>query len=278
MRFLLFMICVSFSLSGYGQITKIGFRGGPSFSNFYDHSSPGELPGLSVQTGEPNQPLITGPDGNDSPPRYYYSPDFVKDIRIGFYSYLFLEIDIRERLSLELGLGYSQKGIDMKYNYYATTTNADNSTTDLTYQFNRNLRLDYIVVPATFQYMLDRKQRLYVLGGVYNAFAVNFLIKNSLVTSNEKTYNPAGQLTYETDARAVEETTYAKIFDAGLVGGFGVNVPLTEKIKIGLDIRTALGLINIPGKHEKHGFQSFSERTKNLSFETGVRLQYDLGE
>lgn len=278
MRCLLFLICVSFSFSGYGQKMNIGFRGGANFSNFLDHYSAGEIPDYSIGTSVPNNPIIICPCEDNSLPNYYYKTDFIKDIRIGFYSYLFLDISLKDRLSVELGLGYSQKEIDMKYNYYSTTINSDNSTTELSYKFNRNLRLDYIVAPVTFQYMIDKKQRFYILGGVYNSFAVNFLIKNSLVITNKKTYDSSGQLSKEEEGKTADPKTYAKIFDAGLIGGVGVNFPLTEKMTIGLDLRAAVGLVNIPGKYEQHGFQSFSESTKNLSFETGLKLLYALKE
>jgi hypothetical protein len=45
---------------------------------------------------------------------------------------------------------------------------------------------------------------------------------------------------------------------------------------IGIDIRSAVGLTNIPKKYDKYGFQSFSETSKNISFETGLKLQYTL--
>lgn len=282
MRFLLLIICVSFSFLGYGQKLKFGFRGGAVFSNFYGHYLEGEIPNYSFQPTDPNNPpVIITPGTNYPKPKYYYKTDFFKDMRVGLFSYLFLDIELKERLSIECELGYSQKGINMKYRQHSTSMNSDNTeVTEQSYYFNRNLRLDYIVVPVTFQYNIDKKHRFYILGGIYNSFAVNFLIKNSLVTVNEKTYYSSGefngQLKTETKSNSVDEKTYAKIFDSGLVGGFGVNIPLTENIKIGLDIRSTIGMISIAGKYEEYGFQSFSENAKNINFETGLKMQYAL--
>jgi hypothetical protein len=277
MRYFLLILCVSFSLLAYGQNLKLGFRGGAAFSNFYGHYLQGEIPDYSIQPiGPNNPPVIITPGTNYPKPKYYYKTDFISDMQVGLFSYLFLDIELKNRLSVECGVGYSQKGIDMKYKQSSNSVNLDNSTTEQSYYFDRDLRLDYIVVPITFQYKIGRKQRFYILGGIYNSFAVNFQITNSLVTISEKTYNSSGQLTNEFKTTIVDDTTFAKIFDAGIVSGFGVNIPLTEKMIIGLDIRSAIGMVSVSGKFEEHGFQSFSENAKNISFETGLKLQYVL--
>jgi hypothetical protein len=277
MRCLFLIICVSLSFVGYGQKLKVGFRAGVNFSNFYGHYLQGEAPNYSPEPVDPNSPpIIIGPSANYPKPRYYYETDFIDDARVGFFSYLFLDFELKERLSIEGGLGYSQRGINLNYSQHSTSINPDNTTTEQSYQFKRNLRLDYIVVPVTFQYTIGKYQQFYVLGGFYNSFAVNFLIKNSLVTVNNKTYNSSGQEIAETKSILVDDKTYAKIIDSGLIGGFGVNVPLSKKMMIGLDVRSMIGVIGVAGKYEKHGFQSFSENAKNISFETGLKLHYVL--
>lgn len=105
-----------------------------------------------------------------------YEMNFIKDIRIGFFSYLFLESQLSNRLSVDCGLGYSQRGIDMDY----------------------------------------------------------------------------------------------------WLNGFGVNLPLSEKITLGFDVRNATGLTNVSAKYEENRFQNFGETTRNISFETGLKLLYAL--
>ena len=250
MKYFLFMVIMSLSYLGYGQKMKFGFRSGVSFSNFYGHHSPAEIPRFSSQ-GDPNKPpVLLDQTPVYPPPSYYYEIDFIKDVRTGLFSYFFLDWELQKRLSGEIGLGYSQKGIDINYNLYSSAINSDNSTTKQSYQFNRNLRLDYIVIPATFQYKLGKKERFYVLAGIYNSIAVNFLIKKSLVVKNEQSFDSAGQLTTNSTSNTIQGDTYASIFDAGLVGGFGVNFPLAKKVMIGMDIRSGLGMVSIPRKHE----------------------------
>jgi len=268
------MVFMSISFLGYGQEMKLGFRSGVSFSNFYAHQFPDEIPRFPFQVDPNKSPGQLEPIANDPPPSYYYKTDFIKDMQTGFFSYFFMDWKLEKRLSAEIGLGYSQKGIDLKYNLYSTSINPGNAMAKLSYQFNRNLRLDYIVIPVTVQYKLDRKERFYVLAGIYNSIAINFLIKNSLVVINEQTFDSTGQLTTNSITNLIQGDTYASIFDAGLVGDFGVNFPLAKKVMIGMDIRSSVGMVSIPGKYEEYGFQSFNQSTKNINFETGLKLLY----
>jgi hypothetical protein len=270
------MIFISVHALGHGQNMKSGLRSGVSFSNFYTHHSPGEIPNSTLQGSSSNDPPIIPHPNSHSIPSYYYETDFIKDMQIGFFSYLYLDWTLNQRFSIEVGLGYTQKGIDTEYNLHTTSINSDNNTVKLSYQFNRNLRLDYISVPLTLQYKLDRKERFYVLAGIYNSIVVNFLIKESLVTANRQTSDSFGNNISSSEDKSWTTDAYASLFDSGLLAGIGVNLPLTKKMAIGLDIRSAVGLTNVPKRYKTYGFQSFSETTKNISFETGLKLQYIL--
>ncbi len=58
--------------------------------------------------------------------------------------------------------------------------------------------------------------------------------------------------------------------------GFGVNWPITKKLTMGIDFRSAVGVLSIPRRYEKFGFQSFSQTTKNINIESGIKLAYPL--
>jgi hypothetical protein len=132
------------------------------------------------------------------------------------------------------------------------------------------------VVPLTLHYSLDEKERFYVLGGIYSSVAVNFLIEESLVATDEQTFDSSGNWIGSSVSESWATDAYASLFDSGLLAGVGVNWPLTKRIITGIDIRTTVGLISIPRKYEEHGFQSFNKASKNISFETGLKLQYIL--
>lgn len=268
------MIFMTVYLLGYGQKIKLGVRSGVSFSNFYSYHIPGEIPDYTITT-TPSVPIVIDPNIQNLP-SYYYKTDFIQNMRVGLFSYLYMDYEIKQRLSAEIGLGYTQRGIDMEYNLHSTSINSDNNTVKLFYQFNRNLRLDYISLPLTFQYKLDRKERFYVLAGIYNSIAINFLIKESLVTTNQQTFDSNGNYLSSSKSDIWTTDAFANRFDSGLLAGFGINLPLTTKMILGIDIRSAVGLIKVPKKYEDYGFQSFSETSKNISFETGLKLQYIL--
>jgi len=274
--YFLFIFFMPLSFLGYGQEMKLGFRSGLSFSNFYAHHSPAEIPRFSFQVDPNKSPILLEPMVNYSPTSYYYETDFIQDMRVGFFSYFYLDWKLEKRLSAEIGLGYSQKGIDIKYNLYSTFVNSDNSKAKLFYQFNRNLRLDYMVIPLTVQYKLGRKEQFYVLAGIYNAIAINFSIYNSLIVKDKQIFNLEGQLTTNSVSKMIHGNAYASMFDSGLVSGFGVNFPLAKRVVIGMDIRSSVGMVSIPRKYKEYGFQSFNQSTKNINFETGLKLQYIL--
>lgn len=277
MRYLLLMVLMLAHALGHGQSLKFGVRSGVSFSNFYGHHSPGEIPDYTIQPASEfiGSPTMLDPNLRDTP-SYFYKTSLIQDMRAGVYSYLYVDYEIRPRISAQIEVGYTQKGINIGYELHNTSFNSNNNTVNLVYQFNRNLRLDYITVPLTFQYRLDQKERFYAVAGIYNSIAVNFLIKESSVITNKQTYTPSGQFVGSSGSENWTTGAYANRFDAGLIAGVGVNLPLSKKLDIGMDVRGSLGLMNVPKGYEKYGFQSFNKRSKNISLESGIKLQYSL--
>lgn len=68
----------------------------------------------------------------------------------------------------------------------------------------------------------------------------------------------------------------ANRFDTGLLAGVGLDVPLSDRLDIGLDLRGSIGLLNVPHGFKNHGFLGFSKSTKNIGLETGLKIQYNL--
>src|SRR5690606_3056689 len=135
MRYCLLFAFMAASLLASGQSVKLGFRSCASFSNFYAHHSPGEVPNLSIQsTPPPGGPVILDPTSGNHIPSYYYKTGFIKDMKTGFFAYLHAEFKIKQRLSAEAGLGFTQRGIDMGYNLSSTSLNADNNFVTQSYQ------------------------------------------------------------------------------------------------------------------------------------------------
>lgn len=271
MKFLLFVICICASIVGHAQKVKLGFRAGMSLSNLYSHHSPGEIPDHAFAQVPPG-PIISDPEA----PSYYYETSFSEDMRTGWFTYFSLQYKLKEKLSAEIGLGYTQRGINIAYDLRSSSVNASNQTETLSYDFKRDLRVDYISIPLTIHYALDRKQRFYAAAGIYNSIAVKFLVKESDVTTNRQTFDSSGNVIFSSGSASISTDGYASLFDSGLIAGIGAQLPVTENLMIGFDLRSALGLVSIPRKYEQYGFQSFSQRSKNIGFESGLTLQYIL--
>ncbi len=274
MKNFIFLLFLLPCLSVQAQTKKLGFRGGVSFSNLLSHNSSGSQPSVF-----PPQNLGTtgGIQLINGPMSYpYYETDFLTDMRTGFYSEFFYNSELGKKWKVEIGLGYSQRGINLNYRLNANAANANNTITKLNFQFNRDFRIDYLTVPTTFQYYLDRKERFYVLMGVYNSIALNFVILNSTSIENRQVVNTAGERLIEFRSTSTVRTAYASLFDSGLIGGIGIVWPLKDQWSVGIDFRSSVGLVSVPKKYKEVRFLSFSRKTKNINFETGLRILYSL--
>jgi hypothetical protein len=273
MKHLVVVITIFLFGNVHAQRMKLGFRSGFSFSNFYSHNYSGnQITTNNIQTAnsgsiQPGTLMLLKP---------YYKTNFFKDMRVGFFSGFTIEWELKKKSGVEIGLNYCQKGINLNYSFNASNVNADNSITKLSYQFNRDLRLDYLTIPVVFKYKIGKKERLYVLTGIYNAVALNFKIKHSTMTTNEEVLAPSGQQQTQTVSASALTKAYAGIFDSGLVGGFGIAWPLGDNFFIGIDLRTVVGLTSVPRKYEATGFQNFSDHTKNINIEAGLKVTYSM--
>ncbi len=164
----------------------------------------------------------------------------------------------------------------MKYSYATTIKEPNNTITQISYQVDRVLHTNYITVPVVVKFKFGEKHRLFMLGGIYEAVALNFKIIEASVKHTITTYSFVGQFL---TGRYVENnlsTGYLNRFDFGGMGGLGFDLPFNRNWSIGMDVRMAIGLINIPAKKSDYGFLSFGANSKNINFESGVRISYSI--
>jgi hypothetical protein len=256
MRQLTLVLLILVSANAHSQIREIGFRGGTSIANFFSH----------------NASATQFPNNSTEPNDSYYKTNFFKDMQVGFFFGLFVNRELRRKLDLEFGINYCQKGINLRYGYNERVVNPDNSTTNTSYQFTRDLRLNYLVVPAVLRYKLGKKERVYLLGGVYAAKGLTYIINDAFVRIIRETESSSGLLLYSSGSTSWIVDTNAERFDSGLIGGFGMEWPLKNKWRVGFDVRTNIGLISIPQRDLY--FFGFSSDAKNINIETGLKLLY----
>lgn len=243
----------------HSQKIKIGARGGTSFANFYQHDIATTLEGMPIVIPGPGPfPVVV--------PYPEYETSFFGDMRVGLLSGLFIEWRLTERWNIESGINYVQKGINLSYNYNTTFVNNSSQEVVLSHHARRDLRMNYLTLPVVFKYKLDKKERLYVAAGIYHAIAIS--MKNK--AAYNKTVLATGGLEEIFVSRS--EKLYGKLFDAGFVAGWGVELPLKNQWTIGFDMRGNLGMFQVPQKYDKYGFAGFSELTRNVNIETSLSI------
>jgi hypothetical protein len=269
MKRVTFILFICLCSCAQAQKMKVGFRGGASLANFYEHNASSDELTVSGSGMATSGAIILDP--SIRPANEYYETDLFSDIRMGFFSEFFINWELNKKWEIEAGLGYCQKGINVVYKLTSQSVNANNTITKISYQFNRDLQLNYITLPAVFKYKVSRNERFYVVGGIYNAIAINFDIDNSTSIKNSLTTN-SGQAILESYSTSTYTKAYANFFDCGLVGGFGLEWPLKNQWSVGIDLRGTMGVLSVPSKFEEHRFLSFSPTTKNINFEAGLRI------
>lgn len=254
----LLFIFMSFTCSA--QKVSFGFRGGSSFSNFYNHRQP-----------YTQAILVPGPGVPPPPEQKTYETGFFRDIRTGFFSEVILSWKLKEKLQLDAGAGYVQKGINLHYTS-TTTTEADFQVTRTTVDFVRDLRSEYLSIPVVVRYKLGRQERFYILGGIYNAIGLKFRINKAVITERRETTGRTGIPLITTSESGITGSE-GRRFDAGLTAGAGVEWPLSTRWRAGFDLRANAGLINLPAADNEQFFD-FKLQARNINVESGIRLMY----
>jgi len=242
------------------QQVSWGFRAGVSFANFTNHVAEGS--DTDIDFGSGAEPIPPGINQVKTP----FETSLTKDLRTGLFANFIIEVKLSTHWSLETGMGYSQKGIDLEY---STTTFPDGMITE-TRAYSRDIDLDYLTFPAVFRFHPGKTGKFYTLSGLYAAVLVR---QDGLAHSVIHREIDIPDLNPEISTLHSRESDIdVHQADMGLVLGMGYAWPVKNKISIGLDIRMNMGLINIPSNYEERGFMSFSSTSKNLNLETGIRI------
>jgi hypothetical protein len=197
-------------------------------------------------------------------------------MRIGYFSGFYIDLKIANRWTLEMGLGFTQKGIDLRNATNFTAVNVNNTTTKRQTELRCQLKSAYITLPVVFKYSIDKKQRFYLSGGIYTAYALKPKDFLCYQITYDKTYDSNGNVVSESIKTDSRERIFHHSIDIGLVGGGGVEVPLNNKWSAGIDVRINIGLVNVSGKYDEYGFMFFDRNSKNINIETGLRVSYRL--
>lgn len=260
------------NITATAQKLKLAVRTGVSMANFTGHNNSISNPGAVILNAKSSfyELNYIQPGGTYEYPQFYYKTSTTKDLRMGFYGGIFLDIALTKRLSLEPGISYVQKGIDLNYSQASATGNTQN-----TYSFRRSINTDYISIPVVVKYYVDRHQHFYVAAGIYDAFAVKTKIKDATSTHTTTTTLESGFPTFATSTYTWTAID-TRVIDCGLVGGLGFNLPVSSRFSLGIDARVNVGMVNVKGNSSDASYLNFSSSTKNINLEAGLRAAYTL--
>jgi len=161
--------------------------------------------------------------------------NYTSDSKIGFNVGAFGDYFFSDRWSIKAKLNFDQKGWNGGYF-------SNNNVGSLT-----NYRYDYLTVPVMANWHFGRKRNWYLNFGPY----VGFLID-------------AKETNLDIDLKDLSES-----IDAGLALGIGVKIPVTDKIKILLEVDSQSGLADII-KNNQGGSTTNNRSSLNAGFVFGL--------
>lgn len=161
--------------------------------------------------------------------------NYTSDSKIGFNVGAFGDYFFSDRWSIKAKLNLDQKGWNGGYF-------SNNNVGSLT-----NYRYDYLTVPVMANWHFGRKRNWYLNFGPY----VGFLID-------------AKETNLDIDLKDLSES-----IDAGLALGIGVKIPVTDKIKILLEVDSQSGLADII-KNNQGGSTTNNRSSLNAGFVFGL--------
>lgn len=229
-------------------------------------------------------------------PEYYeYDMKFFDGAVWKFFPQALVSWGHAERIRFFAGLAYKEKGINFhreKYEARELPGYLDASYSDTA---RRKINNRYVEMPMGVRYYFkSKKMRPYVFGGVYAALLVDekttfygskFWVGRAIPPSREL-YNYAISNWREQTGNGVNGTH--KI-DIGLLGGGGIDVPLTKSLQLTFRTGIQMGLRRLdrynnneyreemtilgPAHHSKN-YYGFSSKSRHLGVEAVLGIQY----
>lgn len=125
------------------------------------------------------------------------------------------------------------------------------------------LKLSYLNLPITCNRSFGKKIKLNINGGIF----AGFLVRELQITKVKQRFQPPGQP--PTDETFKKVTNNYKFLNVGISFGTGVSLPVSNKIKLDINVQDNLGLYDIV---KKTNSSRSNTRTNSISFSTGLLI------
>lgn len=209
--------------SAFGQEKEnllINFNIGPSMSNFVNRAPVYRIDGNGLY-----RPINTS---------------FIGDGLWGITLNIGIEYYLSDRLSINSGLAYEQKGIFINYDSTFTSENGDYKA-EIT--FEKKIANHYLTIPLTVKKYFFKEKSLYLEAGFYSGiFLFSRLSTKEISTSQFSNENPM-IATYNYVGSG--EKGHTSKFDFGVSFGAGYKKVLTDKLSLVSSIKLNIGLHKI---------------------------------
>ncbi len=215
---------------------------------------------LNVSVGTTFSNFISSEDSHliyahDYSSGYYvisdYDTDTFEDIKTGFAFSLGFEYFLKNNVSLNMGLSYEERGIDLSVNKKEVNKRGVKSTIRHTLDVSNH----YLILPISLRHYF-KNNKFYLQGGIYTGWLLDsdvkiydyhlFTYPNSDYSIYESTFDGKGQ-------------DYTKDFDFGLLFGLGFSQKISKNLFFNADIMMSFGLLNIDDKVSILNSNRFSE-------------------
>lgn len=274
----------------------VGFLIGPSFANFINSEAPHKIHIF----GSDIRPILTDASELTKSVAYTdYKVGLLKDVLTGISMGIQIEYFIKKNLSIQSGIYYESKGINLNYSNrkILNTTLGDIASESLDEKCKIKFTNNYLTIPILLRKYLSKKQHIFFEGGIYTGY----LISSKITFLNKKTVSDAtrvlSQYTFEINNQKDTKKEYTHIFDFGFSAGVGFIKNISKKLIFKTEMLLNFGMakldskynneylvepVSIPGPNHdlviSTNYYGLNSNSKNINFNLTLGLGYKIGK
>lgn len=274
----------------------VGISIGPNFANFINSEAPHKI----NMFGSDIRPILTDASELTKSVAYTdYKVSLLKDVLTGISMGIQLEYFIKKNLSIQSGIYYESKGINLNYSNRTviSTTPGDIASESLDEKYKIKFNNNYLTIPILFRKYLSKKQHVFFEGGIYTGY----LISSKITVQNKKTVSDAtrvlSQYTFEINNHKDIKKEYTHIFDFGFSAGAGFIKSISEKFIFKTEMLLNFGMAKLDSKYNNEylvepvsmpgtnyskvlstNYFGLNSNSKNINFNLTIGLGYKIGK
>jgi len=298
--FLVFIILFSAGIKAQedkqGRLS-IGFAAGPSFANMVNSEAPHKI----NLYGSDEFPVVIKTDDVEKSVAYTdYKTSLTKDILYGVSLRFQFEYYLYNNLSINGGLSYNKKGINMKYsnnrNGYLVFNKSFkniNSSGSIYEELNSKIVNHYICFPIAIKYHPFRNNNFFIQGGFYLGKLILNKTDIELIKDYSSEYSSNYYMSY---INGVDYRDLTNEIDYGLIFGGGFFKKLNQKLIFTTEVKLDIGLKKLDAKYNNEyeeikipsgtnipytaitstNYHGFNSNAKNISAAILIGINYIL--